>query len=72
MITHQASGMVAPSATNPFDEVPIGPQVFPFGTPSVNQSQINPYYATNYQTGQTAANVIPSTEQVYPATNYKT
>ena len=63
MITHQASGMVEPSATNPLDKVPIGPQVFPFGTPSENQSQINPYYATNYQAGQTA-NVIQSTEQV--------
>ena len=72
MITHQSSGMIAPSATNPFDEVPIGPQVFPFGTPSEIQSQVNPYTATNYQAGQTSTNVIQSTAQIYPATAYQT
>ena len=72
MITHQSSGMFAPSATNPLDEVPIGPQIFPFWTPSVNQSQVNPNYVTNYQTGQTAGNVIQSTKQVYAPTTYQT
>ena len=71
MIKSQSSGLVAPSATNPLDEVPIGPQVFPFGTPTAAQSQVNPYTATNYQAGQTAQNVIQSTTQAYPATAYQ-
>ncbi len=46
--TPNASGMVTYSAANPLDEVPVGPQVFPYGTPQVTQSMVEPYAATNY------------------------
>ena len=46
--TPNVSGMVTYSATNPLDEVPVGPQVFPYGTPQVTQSMVEPYAATNY------------------------
>ena len=42
------SGMVTYSAANPLDEIPVGPQVFPYGTPQVTQSMVEPYAATNY------------------------
>ena len=46
--TPNVSGMATYSATNPLDEVPVGPQVFPYGTPQVTQSMVEPYAATNY------------------------
>ena len=46
--TPNASGIVTYSAANPLDEVPVGPQVFPYGTPQVTQSMVEPYAATNY------------------------
>ena len=42
------TGMVTYSQTNPLDQIPVGPQVFPFGTPTVEQSQVEPYLASNY------------------------
>ena len=45
------SGMVTYSATNPRDEIPVGPQVFPFGNPQLSKSTVEPYLATNYKTG---------------------
>ena len=61
----QSSGMVAASPTNPLDEIPIGPQVFPYGTPSLTQSQVEPYRATNY------GKVSTVTTEAYPSTVYQ-
>lgn len=45
------TGMVTSSPTNPLDQVPVGPQVFPFGTPQTAQSIAEPYQASNYLPG---------------------
>ena len=60
--TPTSSGMVTHSMVNPTDEIPVGPQVFPYGTPQMSQSDVNPYMATNYQT--TASTAIPTTTSV--------
>ena len=62
------TGMVTSSPTNPLDQVPVGPQIFPFGTPTVAQSQVEPYLASNYPSGikssqiQTADTTFQTTE----------
>ena len=65
----QPTGMVTTSATNPLDEIPIGPQVFPYGTPSLTQSQVEPYLATNYGNSST---LLQSTTSALPATSVTT
>jgi len=65
------TGMITTSATNPRDEIPIGPQVFPYGTPSVLESKVEPYQATNYQTGGLTTTQY-STAEAYPATSVQT
>jgi hypothetical protein len=66
MMTSQIlpTGMVTTSPTNPSDQIPVGPQIFPFGTPTVEESQINPYQSTNYAQGlttQVQTSVLPDT-----------
>ena len=48
-----AAGMVAYSAANPQDEIPVGPQVFPYGNPQNIESQVEPYLASGYNAGAT-------------------
>ena len=71
MMTSQIlpTGMVTTSPTNPSDQIPVGPQIFPFGTPTVEESQINPYQSTNYAQGLTTTQVQTS---VLPDTTYQT
>ena len=64
------TGMVTSSATNPLDQVPVGPQVFPFGIPSVSQSIAEPYQASNYTTG--IKSLEASTATIIPQTTYQT
>lgn len=64
-----STGMITTSPTNPLDEIPIGPQTFPFGTPTAEKSHVEPYLATNYK-NDNSSTIIKST-QVYPATNYQ-
>ena len=54
-----SSGMVTYSAENPTDEIPVGPQAFPYGNPLISESNVEPYLASNYQTGVTSE--IPTT-----------
>ena len=61
-----SSGMVTTSATNPLDEIPIGPQVFPYGTPQGAESQVEPYLSTNYPTP--AASTLVQSVGAYPTT----
>jgi hypothetical protein len=63
--TPTSSGMITHSMVNPTDEIPVGPQVFPYGTPQLSQSQVNPYMATNYSnTMTTTSTTIPTTTSV--------
>ena len=64
-----STGMITTSPTNPLDEIPIGPQTFPFGTPTAEKSHVEPYLATSYK-NDNSTTIINST-QVYPATNYQ-
>ena len=68
MSQYPSTGMVTTSPTNPLDEIPIGPQIFPYGTPTVAESRVEPYQSTNYQQGVTQ---IQSTD-TYPSTTYQT
>jgi len=70
MMTSQIlpTGMVTTSPTNPSDQIPVGPQIFPFGTPTVEESQINPYQSTNYAQGLTSQ--VQTT--ALPDTTYQT
>ena len=65
MIQPISSGMVAHSAVNPTDEIPVGPQVYPYGTPKLAESTVNPYLSTNYpqaiQTAQVATTQYQTT-----------
>ena len=51
--SQSAAGMVAYSAANPQDEIPVGPQVFPYGSPQNIESQVEPYLASGYNAGVT-------------------
>ena len=69
------TGMVAYSATNPLDQIPVGPQVFPFGAPTVDQSQVEPYQASVYSPGIKSSQMqIPDStyQSVGDASNYMT
>ena len=68
-ISYQPTGMITTSTTNPLDEIPIGPQKFPFGTPTVVSSDVKPYLATNYKNENTSK--IIQSAQTYTSTNYE-
>jgi hypothetical protein len=68
-VSFPSTGMITTSPTNPLDEIPIGPQTFPFGTPTIGKSNVEPYISTNYKNNNSST-IIKST-QVYPATNYQ-
>ena len=75
MMTSQImpTGMVTSSPTNPLDQIPVGPQVFPFGTPIESQSQVEPYLASNYPTGIKSSQTADATYQTLgDASNYIT
>ena len=61
-----STGLVASSSINPSDEIPIGPQIFPYGNPSIARSNIEPYIATDYRTNGTN-----NFENLYPTNNYR-
>ena len=47
-----SSGIVTQNPLNPLDEIPVGPQEFPYGIPNTfTDSNIQPYAATNYNEG---------------------
>ena len=69
------TGMVTYSATNPLDQIPVGPQVFPFGAPTVDQSLVEPYQASVYSPGIKSSQMqIPDStyQSVGDASNYMT
>ena len=68
------TGMVTSSPTNPLDQIPVGPQVFPFGTPTESQSHVEPYLASNYPGGIKSSQIqtTDATYQTVDATNYIT
>ena len=68
MSQYSPTGMVTTSASNPLDEIPIGPQVYPFGTPTVAESRVEPYQSTNYTQGTTTQ----IQTDAYPSTSYQT
>ena len=68
MSQYPSTGMVTTSPTNPLEEIPIGPQIFPFGTPTVAESRVEPYQSTNYQQRVTQIQAIGT----YPSTTYQT
>ena len=68
MIQATSSGMVAHSAVNPTDEIPVGPQVYPYGTPKLAESNVNPYLSTTYQNTVTAVPTATNVEVVQPVT----
>ena len=85
--TPEMSGTITHSATNPLDEIPVGPQQFPFGDPQSVQSDVEAYAASNYQTTPTSFSTqLPTTTDYqtqfqdvstyqsneYPTTNYAT
>ena len=77
-----SSGMITHSATNPTDEIPIGPQIYPYGTPQLSQSTIEPYMGTDYNTGFASevpitgdyqlGGVQTTTEYMQPEVQYET
>ena len=68
MIQPTSSGMVTHSAVNPTDEIPVGPQVYPYGTPQIAESNVNPYLSTTYQKAITAIPTATNVEVVQPVT----
>ena len=48
-----STGLIGTSTVNPLDEIPIGPQIFPYGNPSLARSSIEPYIATDYSANGT-------------------
>ena len=66
MIQPTSSGMVTHSAVNPTDEIPVGPQVYPYGTPQIAESNVNPYLSTTYQKAITAIPTATNVEVVQP------
>ena len=71
MIQPTSSGMVTHSAVNPTDEIPVGPQVYPYGTPQIAESNVNPYLSTSYQKTITAIPTATNVEVVQPVTTVK-
>ncbi len=66
MIQPTSSGMVTHSAVNPTDEIPVGPQVYPYGTPKLAETNVNPYLSTTYQKAITAIPTATNVEVVQP------
>ena len=66
MIQPTSSGLVTHSAVNPTDEIPVGPQVYPYGTPKLAESRVNPYLSTSYQKTITAIPTATNVEVVQP------
>ena len=71
MIQPTSSGLVTHSAVNPTDEIPVGPQVYPYGTPKLAESRVNPYLSTSYQKTITAIPTATNVEVVQPVTTVK-
>ena len=69
MNSYPSTGMITTSPTNPLDEIPVGPQIFPFGTPTDTESRVNPYQSINYQQGLTTQIQTP---EIYPSNTYQT
>ena len=68
MMPQYSSGMVTSNPTNPTDEIPIGPQVFPYGTPMTSESQVEPYLSTNYSNFNMGG-ATSSSLDAFPTTN---
>lgn len=64
-----SKGMVTISHNNPLDEIPIGNQIFPYDTPTIEESQVGPYQTTDYLKG-VSSRVIQFSE-AYPTSNYQ-
>ena len=67
MSEYLSTGMITRNTTNPLDEIPVGPQVFPFGTPTLEKSNVEPYQSTNY--GYTTNSTHFQKENVFQAKN---
>ena len=69
MTEYTSTGMIARSLQNPLDEIPVGPQVFPYGTPTLAESRIEPYQSTNYENLYSSNNIQQG--NTFPSTNYQ-
>lgn len=74
-INPSSSGMVTSNPINPTDEVPVGPQEFPFGSADMlAASKVQPYAATNYKQGVEiqGAGLTPEAAEALKAQGYGT
>lgn len=71
-----SSGMVVHSAENPEDEIPVGPQIYPYGTPQQAQSTVGPGLTSEipttggYQVGGIQTRATVDTENLQPEVQY--
>ena len=71
-----SSGMVIHSAENPEDEIPVGPQIYPYGTPQQAQSTVGTGLTSEipttggYQVGGVQTRATVDTENLQPEVQY--